>query len=212
MVRIVLTVPVAELINDNLSAILLLMLDWLFNRKKREPVDPNDLEPHWQRDWPLAIHLPKGGHFERGKPSHYFNWSLHRDHVGPGGFYNVEGVMNVFPGRPKDGPLHPLLLPFMMMELFPPEARYLNVGVMLPAGGREWTVVQAILPSDGVRGNEPVRLFSCMTGMEGEPDLFVSLLCMHYHPEAPDLLERLKAMLGGADGEWDMRPWPESKV
>ncbi|MEZ5339636.1 MAG: hypothetical protein R3F46_15410 [bacterium] len=187
------------------------MLDWLFNRKKREPLDPYDLEAHWQQGWPLAIHLPKGGKFERGKPSHYFNWCIHRDHVEPGGFYNVEGVMNVFPDRPKDGPLHPLLMPFMMLELLPAQARNLQLGVLLPAGGREWSVVQTVLPPDGVRGREPVRLFACITGREGEPDMFYSLLSMHYHPEAPDLLERLKAMLGGADGDWEMHPWPESK-
>ena len=32
---------------------------------------------------------------------------------------------------------------------------------------------------------------------------------MHYHPAAPDILKRLQAMLGGADGEWKMQPWPE---
>ena len=144
------------------------MLDWLFKRKKREPVDPYDLHPYTAPGWPLTIHLPPGGEFERGKQQHYLNWCLHRDCAGPGGFYNIEGGFGPFPEPPKDGPLHPLLLPFMTLFLLPEEARNLHVGVMLPAGGREWAVVQTILPPDGVRGKEPVRLFACITGIEGE--------------------------------------------
>ena len=187
----------------------------MFNRlfgRKREPVDPYDLKPHWPPHWPLAIHLPPGGEFERRKPPHYLNWCMHRDMAGPGGFYNIEGGYGPFPYPPPDGPLHPVLLPFMLMDMFPEGARHLHVGVMLPAGNHEWTVVQSILPSDGVRGDEPVRLFACITGIEGERPMFVNLLFMHYYPAAPDILERLKAMLGGADGEWKMQPWPVNQT